>query len=491
VQNAPEAGVRRDWFPALAVAYLAVPAVIFFAGWIRPAVGIPAALVVVGTVIFLVRQKNLAVPRPVLPVKTFCAVLVLALLWTLLIGVGGVFPQSSDYVKHNLLFHDLASLPWPVNYDVAGGKNYLCYGTGYYLVPALGGKLLGFGAVPVLAFLWTLAGVALFFYWLASRSKSPATTLTVVLLFAAPGILWTYFKLHGLPGLVSADGLQAKLLKNGLFFNYNDSFTRFQFQPQHALTGWLGAAVLYEMLWTQKNPRGVVFVWAACLLWSPLTGLGLLLVPLAAWRQVRWQNYFEPANLLGGGVLLAVLGIYFQGHRALADNGFIWEFSSGADWLLFYPLFLVLTVSPVLFMALVELKYKILGETRPLFFGAAAILLLLPLYKMGFAGDLRMQSAAPALLLLALAADRILQHEKLSLEQPLCQLLVAGLLLGAVYPALRPCQSLLSRSYDRSYASVVQGAGWRTLPDMRDPGFDVTIQYLGRPDSLAARWLLR
>lgn len=482
---------RRDWFLALAVAYLAVPVLIFLLGWVRPAIGIPAALVVASVAGALVWPKKNSAPRPALSQNHLLLILTLAFAWPLLAGVGGVLPQSSDYLKHNLLLHDLTSTAWPVIYPHVGGNTYLCYALGYYLVPALGGKLLGAAALPALTFLWTFAGLALFFYWLATLTASPGKMLATFLLFAPIGIFWTLFKAHGLPGLVRAEGLEPKLLYDGLLFGYNDSYTRFFYQPQHALAGWLGTAVLFERLWTQKNPRGAVFAWALCVLWSPLTSLGLLLVPLAALGRVRWQNYFEPLNLLGGGVLLGGLGIYFQGHLALPDKGFIGNFSTGAEWVLFYFLFLALTLAPLLCLWLVERKEKILGEWRPLFFCAAGVLVVLPLYKFGIAGDLRQQTGAPAFLLLALVTARILQSEKFSLDRPLRLLLAAALLLGAVYPVVRPAKNLLAGAPDYAYANVVQALGWRSLPDMTDPRFDLAAQYQGRGDSPAVRWLLR
>ncbi len=412
-------------------------------------------------------------------------------MWTLLAGVGGLLPQSSDYLKHNLLLHDLASSSWPVKYSHEGGETFLCYAVGYYLVPALGGKIFGADVMPLITFGWTFAGLVLFFWWAATLTPKPEKIIAAILLFAPWGIFWSYLKSHGVPGLIPLNGLEAKLVYNGLLFGYNDSFTRFFYQPQHALTGWLGAAMLFEMVWTQKNPRGAAFAWALCVLWSPLTSLGLLLIPLAALKRMAWQKYFEPFNLIGGGVLLAVLGIYFTSHVPLPDKGFIGSFSNGAEWLLFYPLFIALMLAPLLCLWLVERKDKILGEWRPLFFASIAVLLILPLYKFGIAGDLRQQAGAPAFLFLALAAARLVTSEKFSLDRPLCLVLAGALLIGAIFPIVRPLKNLLARSPDYSYANIVQSIGWRTLPDMTDPRFDIASQYQGRSDSPAARWLLR
>ena len=489
--NAAAVRPRRDLFLLLAVAYLALPNVIFLASWIRPVIGIPAALVVIGAVVWLAWSAKLAEPRRVLPPKMFGGVLVLAFLWTLVAGVGGVFPQSNDYFKHNLLFHDLATLSWPVKYSLEGGQSFLCYAMGYYLVPTLGGQCFGESAVAPLTFLWTFLGVALVFYWAATLTVAPLKTVGAIILCAATGVAWTFFKNHGIPGLYPVDGLGGILMKDGLYFDYSDSFTRFNYQPQHALVGWLGAAVLYEMLWNHKQPRGVMFVWSLCLLWSPLTCLGLLLVPLAAMLRVRWQSYFEPINLVGGVVLLFIMGIYFQGHAVLPDQGFIGKFSEGLGWVVRYGLFLTLHLTPFVFLWLVERKEKILGEWRPLLLVATVILVLLPLFKIGFASDLRLQASSAALLFFALAVDRVLQSEKFSLKRPLFVLLVATLLVGAICPVVRPVKNLLFSTNNYSYESIVTYVGWQHLPDMRDPGFDVAAQYLGRHGSLAERVLLR
>jgi hypothetical protein len=479
---------RRDFFPALAVAFLALPNLIFLVSWVRPQIGIPVALLVTGGVAWFALQKN-STPRRALTQKNLLLVLTVAFLWTLLAGVGGVLPQSSDQIKHNLLLHDLTASNWPVNYSPAH-ETYLCYALGFYLVPALAGKLFGLDAVALVAFAWTFAGLFLFFWWAATFTASPGKTIAGILLFAPTGIFWTLLKNHGVPGFADAAALEPKLLYGGLLFGQSDGFTRFLYQPQHALTGWLGCALLLDRLWTQKNPRGAIFIWALYVLWSPLTSLGLLMVPLANLARTGCKNYFEPLNFLALP-LLGVQAVYLQGHLSLPDKGFIAQFLPGAEWIFYYSIFILLLFTPLVFLALVEHKEKILGEWRPLFFCSIAILFLLPLWKFGFAGDLRQQAGLPAQLLLALAATRILQSEKFSLKKPLCLLLAGGLLLGAIYPIARPLQNLVSNASDYSYTNIVQSLGWRSLPDMTDSRFDVAAQYQGCNDSTAIRWLLK
>jgi hypothetical protein len=60
-----------------------------------------------------------------------------------------------------------------------------------------------------------------------------------------------------------------------------------------------------------------------------------------------------------------------------------------------------------------------------------------------------------------------------------------------VYPLARPWANLLFNSNDCSYANIVQTSGFKNLSELRDRDFDAGALYLGRANSVAARWLLR
>ena len=475
-----------DPFIPLAVLYLLIPNLIFLTTWLRPAIGIPAALMVMVCAGFLMRDSGRPFGRRTPDRTTLGFVVMMALVWTFLAGVGGFIPQSTDYLKHNLVFHDLISLAWPISYDApATGKNYLCYGLAYYLAPAFVARRLGEGWLPGLIFLWTAFGVGLFFYWIATLNDRPKTTLLILLFFSVTSGFWFFFKRHTLPGLA------AVLEHMGLINTYFDNFTRLYYQPQHAIAGWLGAALAYDLLWLRKNPQTIAFVLALLLLWSVLSLIGLLLLPLAAFKRVRLADYFTPINLLGGGTLAVLLGLYYQGHVPLMDRGPIWTLCSGAPWLLLYLLFLVLLLSPVLLVHLIDRKYGVLGEARIVFRWAAVLLMLTPLYKIGYFGDLRMQSAAPALVYIALAVSGCLTSQYFSLRRPLFLLLSTCLLVGATYPIGRILFNLSAHRDVQSYAQISQSKGFHNLSDIREAGFDAASQYLGKSESLAARWLLK
>jgi hypothetical protein len=495
----PSAGPRaadrnhqRDLFAVLALAYLLLPVVVFLLTWVRPMLGLPVCLVAVAAFVAFWHRQAQGPARPPLSLVNWSFLLTLALVWTLLAGIGGAVWQASDYEKHNLAFHDLLLRSWPVSYNSGGESHYLCYGLGYYLVPALVARLISADCLPMATFLWGFLGVGLFFYWVATFSRSPKKTLLIVLLFASTETLWhVYLHLLKNPHFAPAgEVIAANFERLGVSSDYSDSFTALQFRPQHVLPAWLGAALFYDLFWVRRSSRGAVLIWGACWLWSPLASLGLLLIPLAAANRWRWRSALEPINF-GGAVLLAVLAIYFQGHVPLTERGPIWKFASGNNWLWCYPWFLLLELSPMFLVILADRKHHLLGEFRPLFRWGFVVLLLLPLYKIGYYGDWRLQAQTTALLLCGLAASQCFQSATFSLKLPLCALLAASQLLGAAYPVARWWQAALKARTDYSFGATKERWGYENLADMRRFGYDYGSQYLGRAESPAGRWLLR
>lgn len=249
-------------------------------------------------------------------------------------------------------------------------------------------------------------------------------------------------------------------------------------------------ALFYDMFRVRRDPGSAGFVGALLCLWSPLTCAGLLLVPLATLTEWRWRRMFSLVNL-GGGIVLAVLAVFFQGHVPMPEQGPIWKFSSGNTWLALYSCFLLLQLSPMVLLCLADRKCDLLEGLRPLVWGSLLLLVLLPLYKIGYYGDQRLQAQTPALLIFGLAASRCLLNARFSLKYPVCLLLVASQLFGPAYPVARWWQKALRERADYSYAATNQRYGYRNLSDFKRYGYDYASQYLGRTNSVAYRWLLR
>lgn len=280
---------RRDAFAALALVYLLLPSLVFLLTWIQPGIGVPVAIVTALSCLWFLRRNFRCEARRGLSGTDWFCILVLAGAWTWLAGIGGWAPQVSDYEKHNLVFHDLLQQSWPVTYQTGGEGNFLCYGMGYYLAPAWLARALGVGWLPTATFVWGWAGVALFFYWVATFGGLAKKGLIVFLCFATTETLWHMFLhlLHAGPLGSVGHGIDSALDHMGIRADYSDTLMSLQYRPQHVISAWLGCALFYELFWVRRSARGAALVWAACVFWSPLMSLGLLLIPVVALG--RWR----------------------------------------------------------------------------------------------------------------------------------------------------------------------------------------------------------
>jgi hypothetical protein len=345
--------------------------------------------------------------------------------------------------------------------------------------------------------MWLSAGLFIFFWWLAKfEPRRPITT--VLILLGTAGILgvWLVFKWQALPSVggitLPGFGLDMHLRKMGIANSNYDPWTRIHFQPQHAIAGWVGGALLHELIWVRNRPAAALFVWATTFLWSPFTSIALFIIPLLSLRRLGPRPYISAVNVVCGGVLLGLIALYYAAHEPLKDKGPIWSLSPDASWIIFYPLFLLTQVLPlVVCIHIINCKYDVLQERRTLFYGMVAFLILLPIYKVGFHGDMRMQASGPAMIFVSLGAAACFYSASFALRKPAFLALTIVFALGTVYPISRPLINYLTNRSDYSLATMDR-VGWpRDLSEIRDDRFDSATQYLGRKDSFAYRYLLR
>lgn len=393
-----QAAARRAGIWVLA--YLALPNLIFMAGWLRPEFGWPAALAVALACGLLGRGAW----RPAWPAGAPGAVGRLAqagawaLVWLLLSGTGHLVYANSDWLVRDAVLADLIGAPWPVVYhSVANfGDLLLRAPLGIYLPAALVGKLLGPDAGLVAFFLWCLLGLALVTALLARGATSQrevASRLLVFVLFSGMDIVGSVLSKQ-LPVMGGHIEWWAGL------FQYSSHTTQLFWVPNHALPGWLVVAWLLGMK-RGALPTGLALALIACVpLWSPLTAIGLapllLVAGIDALRAQGARALLQPAGLV---VALVLAGLVFP-YLLLAGQALPFTMATGhAPPTYFwerYVEFVLLEFLPLGVLLLLR------DRRDPLVWTAVLVLLLLPLVRFGPYNDLAMRASIPALAVLAI-----------------------------------------------------------------------------------------
>ena len=181
-------------------------------------------------------------------------------------------------------------------------------------------------------------------------------------------------------------------------FAYEGHATLFIWVPQHTLAGMIGLALVLPDQMQRASPRYLGLLGAAVLLWSPFALIGL--APFAVATVI---GSGRPALLDWGNVLcVVVLGIpltaYLMAGSANVPNGFNWD-HAGFSWGSYLEFFTLEVGLYLLALRLCGWRYLSYPSI------VIAILLLLPLYRIGVFNDFTMRACIPAIMLIAIAAS--------------------------------------------------------------------------------------
>lgn len=421
--------VRRDIFFTVCTAYLTVPVAIFMIGNLKPYIGIPAALIMIGCAVFSCLDFCKGPDRKPqdrssdffgmkMPLKYLISLAVIAFITVLISGVGEYVYSMVDHVFRRAIFNDLINYKWPVVYDystqfnprviaVLGktqGNTALVYYTTFWMPSAIIGKLFGSAAGNAFLLVWTSLGV-----WLTFVGTSLFIRRTS---WAVPIIFITFSGLDALPNIVHSftqyDGFIA--IDHWLpTFAYMSNFTQLSNVFNQCVPIWL----ITIMLMLSSNVRSAGFIGSLSFAYSPWAAIGMVPVALAlAFRkQLQPQkrakvilSILHPVGLIACAVMMGVYGSYYMvSSSSSAESGLSWKFCRNfGEFLLFWALLMIIEVVP--FVLVLWKKEK----KEPLFLAAVITLAILPVYKISYFNDFTMRASLPALFVLSVQFTSLL-----------------------------------------------------------------------------------
>lgn len=170
-----------------AVAYMALPTILFLLGWVRPLFSVPAAAAVAAAAVLL----GATIPAPTLhftrrQMAIYLCVLALSLLWLLAGGMTGITSQHADFVVRNPIYETLIRCDWPL--VDAGGRPFIYY-LAFWLPPALACKCFSCSDIFIINYVltaWTGLGLALTLTVLWSKFRTATLLFLLLLIFQGP-----------------------------------------------------------------------------------------------------------------------------------------------------------------------------------------------------------------------------------------------------------------------------------------------------------------
>lgn len=444
---------RDDWL----LVYLFLPVPVFLLGYFLPWVGIPAAALAL--IAFAVVRPFAAASSPGWGVKPLTGTLLLlgfAAAWTSLGGAGHLFYANEiDWGTRYAVLRDLVVNVWPPRYLDQGGHEFILRAPlGYYVVPALLGKIAGIAWADLILLSWTWLGVALFF--LANVGGPPRRRVWVLMLFAIAsgmdivGFLWTS------DGYLPNPGHHIEWWTWRM--KYSSNSTMLYWIPNHVIPGWILGAWLWRFQASADFLRRLPLIGLAVITWSPLPMVGAMpMIAVVVWRfraelRPRMRELLRallpvllPALLVSAYLLMGAGQIkswaVVPPANAATGNGYDW-------WLTTFIFILV----EVLIFGVFAWQCS-----RSAVLAAGLLLLcLLPFFGFGPTNDLVTLGAIPALTVmwLTLINELSLPYHQHRLSAGRRVLLLLLLLVGAVTP------------FQESYRAV---ATERWAPRQSDP----------------------
>lgn len=460
------------WIVRIVYIYIFLPVFVFFAGWCRYYVSVPGCLLILAGLFSMCRDnmpcEGLNWNRSMVK-KTVIIIMIIAV-WVFLSGIGGYVWQTADHGARNGIFEALVREPWPVIRTVDGVERGLIYYIGFWMVPALIGKMFGMAAGYFAQYVWAVIGILLFYYFVCLlRKRAVIWPLLVFIMFSGWDIVGSF--------VVGDWGGFTHMEWWGKYFQYSSFTTQLFWVFNQAIPAWLIMIVMYM----QKKNRYIVFLLSTGLLYCTLPFIGM--IPFAAYFMLGrkydqtekklslrivllLKDTFSLENLICGGYVGILSFIYLVGNIAGQNFGLS---SAGADTFL-QPMVvqaaeldeedstantmeenagnevgyerphmintenkILMYVLFVTFEALIYIVFLHIYRGRDKLLSLAAVwLLICPFVRIGYAYDFCMRASIPALVILYLLLVETMDTALQKKERAATDLFVAVLLIGSL-----------------------------------------------------------
>ena len=427
----------------IAFIILALPFFVFSIGWLKwywsivcvAALGVCLYFAIIrGDPEYYFEEYTIEVSWPVI-----FAIMAIALIWVWQSGIGGYWTQSEDFRYRNAIYRDIVLRDWPVIYPVTG--HALVYYIGYWLVPAVLGKLVLFtGAEEATAFnianttlfIWTFFVIMIIFLLLmytlkVNSGKKQLFVIGLFILFSGADIIgnvgytWNSIDYHFEWWAVD---YQFSSFTTCLFWVFNQ-----------ALPAWL----CFMCIMNEKSIRNYIFLGMMCLFCAPLPFVGVFIYCLyfGVKKLVEsrkegilkefLKSIFSVSNILSVLFVFPVIGTYLLSNVAIKgasalrvnDSTIAMEktgevsqkipFSSNP----FINYISFICIEFALLMIFMAWKYR----KSAVYYVTFASLLIIPLLKIGGKHDFSMRVSIPALVMVFLLVAKFLIEERKVLKK--------------------------------------------------------------------------
>ena len=420
-------------FYLAALAYLTLPVVIFFFGYLKIWWAVLFSAGLIGAVYLTMRSMK---KDPVSLKESDRSIVIdpsflifVILLIPLLLYLGGVSEFGSCSADHRVryaILNDLVEYKWPVIYDfstqqnptvaasLGSGTAAFAYYFVFWMIPALFGKLFGLMVARIVLFIWT--GIGLFLVSLGASllyKRSSKVLFFCLIIFAGFDVIpYAFNRITGTG--TTWEGWTDHLYIHSNFFQIMNVFNQ-------SIPGWM----ITILLLLAPNGQSIGLLGGLMFCYSPWATIGIL--PMCVCKLIissrktdadnsedtngktngsdgkalslkpLLRTLFTPQNIIPPIICLVLFGsLYTANPNATGADGFIWKFYTPLHLLKDYLMFVLFDF--VFWFILIIRKHK----KDPMLWTAFITLLILPVYKISIANDFLMRGSMAPMFMIGL-----------------------------------------------------------------------------------------
>lgn len=328
--------------PLFVYSYIALPFLIFAAGFLKWYFAIPMSLCIVLAVFLAARDTKAFTPLSFdnLAFARFGVGLILIVAIVLLSGIGNVFWQNNDHATRNTLFDILVQHSWPPKYVTDAGNDIgIVYYIGFWLPAALFGKIFSLSAGYIFQIVWAVIGLCILWYLLCVIHKKIVLYPLVIFLFFSGMDIIGHSLVSVLYDKLSTLQIGTWVFPHGTsltthiewwprYFQFSSHTTQLFWVFNQCIPVWLATILIL----LEKSNKNLVFIMGLTLLSSTLPFVGL--IPIFIWCAVcdhsgelldrpfthdvknSFVSLFTYQNVIGGGISGIMSFLYLIGNVA-------------------------------------------------------------------------------------------------------------------------------------------------------------------------------
>lgn len=447
--------------------YLVLPLVIFCIGWLKVPVAFIAVCVLASGLVLVTKHYATFGRIHLTPFETG-AILTTAFIFTYLSGAGESVSPNMDWIKHDAVLNDLMSFRWPFGYTYPHVYEpvTISYYLGWYMIPAIAGKIGGISIAVLFQFLYTYFGLYLILVFISILARHHRKMVFICLVLTG-----------SISVAVTPLGEHIHII-NLAYFPHLGSL---QLVPNQTIPVIMLSCILLIDLLEKRNHIMSLIWFSTGLFWAPLALVGtipLILLHLVRVRSLSWIHfeaigYF--AVLTGFMYLWYKPNLFRIHHSHLFANIFVPQTPSEI-----VQVFIFLMVQIALPISLVRaFGSHLQAELKQSFFVMILFLMALPFIHYGVFNDLVTRGSIAGVFIVSVVTTYlILGARKLSHPRHILLMLIMGYFMYMNIPRLDKS--------NRYFSGVIKGH----VTEFESSDV-LTQQYLGYLNSFFSRRLMK